>query len=163
MNCTSHFPIHGVGNLDHWVHPCCEGGRSAWEAHMPCLHWATSNLHGVPGRAERQDCWGRPWGEVKSVYGSGPVRLLGILLLWWGDATCVMDLACDLGAQPRILAPGFLIAATLDLSELMGWWQGWEGGKYTVQDQPLCLRQKHLIFSQIFMFLTLSVFSWMLS
>ena len=32
------------------------------------------------------------------VMDQGPVRLLGMLLLWWGDTTCALDLACDLGA-----------------------------------------------------------------
>lgn len=55
------------------------------------------------------------------VMNQGPVRLLGMLLLWCGDATCVLDGACDLMTQLRASAPGFLNAATLDLSEATRW------------------------------------------
>lgn len=32
------------------------------------------------------------------VMDQGPVRFLGIILLWWGDITCALDPACYLGA-----------------------------------------------------------------
>ena len=159
MGCTSYFSINGIGNLEDWIYSFYNGGKTPCGTNMPCHHLEFFHLYvwcfrwGRNARRLWQPLrWAEVWSWIKAQSGS---------LEWSGSGEEISPVHW---IQPVTWGPsasGFLSIATLDLLSVLGCGRLDRG--YTLQNFLPSLRQKPLIFFQSFLFLTLSIFSWLIS